>query len=277
MEWFQAALERYKELTPSDPVVPRPARVTSARRAASTSFVYSRTRSIEIPEAVLQDRRILAGFDGGPFVDAFKILRTQVLHRMREKGWNVIGVTSPGNHEGKTLTAVNLATSLAMDVTQSVLLIDADLRDPHLHEMFGIGDCAGLADYLLDDTPIEDLLIHPGIGRFVLLPGGRSVSHSAEALTSPKMIALTEEFKHRYESRFIIYDLPPLLRTSDVLAFAPYIDALLLVVEEGRTKVEDLERALSLVKQSTPVLGTVLNKAGREAATLTGMRKSLST
>jgi capsular exopolysaccharide synthesis family protein len=277
MEWFQAALERYKELTPSDPVLPRPARVSSGRRAAPTSFVYSRTRSIEIPEAVLQDRRILAGFDGGPFVDAFKILRTQVLHRMREKGWNVIGVTSPGNHEGKTLTAVNLAISLAMDVTQSVLLIDADLRDPHLHEMFGIGDCEGLADYLLDDTPIEDVLIHPGIGRFVLLPGGRSVSHSAEALTSPKMIALAEEFKHRYESRFIIYDLPPLLRTSDVLAFAPYIDALLLVVEEGRTKVEDLERALSLVKQSTPVLGTVLNKAGRGAATLTGMRKSLST
>ena len=275
MEWFQAALERYKEQTPSDSSPTRPARGIPARRPAPTSFVYTRTRSLEIPEAALRDRRILAGFDGGPFVDAFKILRTQVLHRMREKGWNVIGITSPGEQEGKTLTAVNLAICLAMDVTQSVLLVDADLREPHLHEVFGLGKCEGLADYLLDDTPIEDLLIHPGIGRFVLLPGGRAVSHSAEALTSPKMIALAEEFKHRYESRLIIYDLPPLLHTSDVLAFAPYIDALLVVVEEGRTKVEDVERALGLVKQSTPVLGTVLNKAGREAATLARMKKSL--
>jgi len=82
-------------------------------------------------------------------------------------------------------------------------------------------------------------------------------------LTSPKMIALVEELKHRYQSRIIMFDLPPLLNTSDVLAFSPYIDALLLVIEEGQTKAEDVERALSLVKQSTPVLGTVLNKAGR--------------
>jgi capsular exopolysaccharide synthesis family protein len=246
------------------------------RRKAPAPIVYTRTRSIDIPDRLLRERRILEGFEEGGFVDAFKILRTQVMHRMREKGWNVIGVTSPGEREGKTLTAVNLAISLAMDVTQSVLLVDADLSRPRIDEVFGVGGSPGLAEYLLDDTPIEDLLIHPGIGRFVLLPGGRAIRHSAEALTSPKMIALTEEFKHRYESRLIIYDLPPLLHRSDVLAFAPYIDALLLVVEEGRTKTEDVERALSLVKHSTPVLGTVLNKAGRSALTLRVMKRMLA-
>ena len=70
-------------------------------------------------------------------------------------------------------------------------------------------------------------------------------------------------------------DLPPLLHTSDVLAFAPYVDALLLVVEEGRTQTEDLERALSLVKDSTPVLGTVLNKAGRSKTSPSSMKKLL--
>ena len=79
-----------------------------------------------------------------------------------------------------------------MDVTQSVLLVDANLQDPKIHEVFDLGPSEGLANYLLDDTPLEDLLIHPGIGRFVLLPGGRAVPHSAEALTSPKMIALVE-------------------------------------------------------------------------------------
>lgn len=59
-----------------------------------------------------------------------------------------------------------------METTQTVLLVDSDLQDPSVHKVFGVQDCLGLADYLLDDLPVEDLLVHPGIGRFVLLPGG---------------------------------------------------------------------------------------------------------
>jgi Mrp family chromosome partitioning ATPase len=163
-----------------------------------------------------------------------------------------------------------------METTQTVLLVDANLRSPSIHDVFGLKDCPGLADFLLDDTPVEDLLIHPGIGRFVLLPGGRAISNSTEILTSPKMLALVEEFKHRYPSRVVIFDLPPLLHTADVLAFSPYTDALLLVVEEGKTTVEDIQRALLLVKDSRPVLGTVMNKVGQTAATPASMRKLLA-
>ncbi|MGE3978694.1 MAG: CpsD/CapB family tyrosine-protein kinase [Nitrospira sp.] len=213
----------------------------------------------------------------GPFIDAYKILRTQVMQRLRENGWNVVGVTSPGHGEGKTLTAVNLAVSLAMDTTQTVLLVDSDLQDPTVHQVFGFKNCLGLADYLLDDQPVEDLLIHPGIGRFVLLPGGRALSNSTEILTSPKMLALVEELKHRYPSRVVVFDLPPLLHTADVLAFSPYTDALLMVVEEGKTTVDELQRALALIKGSRPVLGTVLNKAGRSAMTVAEMKTRLAT
>jgi exopolysaccharide/PEP-CTERM locus tyrosine autokinase len=218
----------------------------------------------------------MAAYDKGPFVDAYKILRTQVLHRLRENNWNVLGITSPGHGEGKTLTAVNLAVSLAMETSQTVLLVDADLRSPSIHEVFGLEDCPGLADYLLDDQPVEDLLVHPGIGSFVLLPAGRAISNSTEILTSPKMLALVEEFKNRYPARIVIFDLPPLLHTADVLAFSPYTDALLFVVEEGKTTAEQLQRALLLVKNSRPVLGTVLNKAGKMATTAASMRKLLS-
>ena len=219
----------------------------------------------------------MAAHKKGPFVDAYKILRTQVTQRLRENGWNVVGVTSPGYGEGKTLTAVNLAVSLAMETTQTVLLVDSDLQDPTVHQVFGLKDCLGLADYLLDDQPVEDLLLHPGIGRFVLLPGGRTISNSTEILTAPKMVGLVEELKHRYPSRVVIFDLPPLLHTADVLAFSPYTDALLMVVEEGKTTGEELQRALSLVKNSRPVLGTVLNKAGRSSLTLADMKAMLAT
>ena len=237
-------------------------------------IVYTRTRSLNISLSALRERRVMTAYEKGSFVDAFKILRTQVMHRLREHDWNVLGVTSPDQGEGKTLTAVNLAVSLAMETTQTVLLVDANLMRPAVHEVFGLDDdCPGLTDYLLDDEPLADLLLNPGIDRFVFLPGGGPVSNSAELLTSPKMVALVQEMRHRYRSRIVIFDLPPLLHTADVLGFSPYTDALLLVVEEGKTMAEDVQRALSLVTKSHPLLGTVLNKAGQLAATPKSMRK----
>ncbi|CUS37585.1 putative Exopolysaccharide biosynthesis related tyrosine-protein kinase [Candidatus Nitrospira nitrosa] len=275
MDRIRTALELYKDCRGSSP-----SGETSGRTRAQSvpsSITYTRTRSLSIPHTVLRGHRVMAAHKKGPFVDAYKILRTQVTQRLRENGWNVVGVTSPGYGEGKTLTAVNLAVSLAMETTQTVLLVDSDLQDPTVHQVFGLKDCLGLADYLLDDQPVEDLLLHPGIGRFVLLPGGRAISNSTEILTSPKMVALVEELKHRYPSRVVIFDLPPLLHTADVLAFSPYTDALLMVVEEGKTTGEELQRALSLVKNSRPVLGTVLNKAGRSSLTLADMKAMLAT
>lgn len=275
MDRYRTALQLYKDQQGQPGTRPQAGKAAGGH-AVPPPIVYSRTRSLDIPLAVLRQRRVMAAYDKGPFVDAYKILRTQVMHRLREHDWNVLGVTSPGHGEGKTLTAVNLAISLAMDTTQTVLLVDANLRSPSIHEVFGLKDCPGLADYLLDNQPVEDLLVHPGIGRFVLLPGGRAMSNSTELLTSPKMLTLVEECKHRYPSRIVIFDLPPLLHTADVLAFSPYTDALLLVVEEGNTTAEELQRALSLVKNSRPVLGTVLNKAGQLAATPASMRKLLA-
>ena len=274
MNRIRTALELYKDLRGSSSHEESPKRAT---QSAPPPITYTKTRSLSIPHAVLHRHRVMAAHNKGPFVDAYKILRTQVTQRLRENGWNVVGVTSPGYGEGKTLTAVNLAVSLAMETTQTVLLVDSDLQDPTVHQVFGLHDCLGLADYLLDDQPIENLLLHPGIGRFVLLPGGRAISSSTEILTSPKMVALVEELKHRYPSRVVIFDLPPLLHTADVLAFSPYTDALLMVVEEGKTTGEELQRALALVKNSRPVLGTVLNKAGRSSLSLAQMKAMLAT
>jgi protein-tyrosine kinase len=274
MDRIRTAIELYKDIKRSSATADDA--IGTATQTIPSEITYTRTRSTSVSHAVLREHRIMAAHKKGPFVDAYKILRTQVTRRLREDGWNVVGVTSPGYGEGKTLTAVNLAVSLAMETTQTVLLVDSDLQDPTVHQVFGIKDCLGLADYLLDDQPVEDLLLHPGIGRFVLLPGGRAISNSTEILTSPKMVALVEELKHRYPSRVVIFDLPPLLHTADVLAFSPYTDALLLVVEEGKTTGEELQRALALVKNSRPVLGTVLNKAGRSSLTLPEMKALLA-
>jgi len=184
------------------------------------------------------------------------------VQRFKEHNWNVLAVTSPGEGEGKTLTAINLAISIAREVDYPVLLVDANLRHPWMLEHFGLPHRKGLSDYLTEDLPIADLLVQPTrVEHLVILPGGRAVANSAEMLNSPKMASLVAEMKSRYHSRIIIFDLPPVLTTADALAFSPYVDAALLVIEEGKTQKDDVERAVDLLS-STNIIGTVLNKGG---------------
>ena len=116
-------------------------------------------------------------------------------------------------------------------------------------------------------------MVYPGLGRLILLPGGRGTDQSAEVLTSPRMSALGKELKHRYASRIVIFDLPPVLGQADVLAFTPQLDALLLVVEDGKTTEPELQQAMQILKGSVPILGTVLNKIGRDQLRLSHMKR----
>jgi capsular exopolysaccharide synthesis family protein len=222
---------------------------------------YTHTRVVEVSEALLREKRIIAGRAQDPYTEAYKILRTQVLQRLREKGWNSLAISSPGLNEGKTLTAINLAISLAMEVNYSVLLVDANLRDPCVHSYFGLNPEYGLSDYLTADMPLPELLVHPAsIPRFVILPGGKPLPNSSEMLNSPKLVRLVEELKARYPSRIILFDLPPLLSSADTLAFSPHVDAALLVIEEGKTQAQHVQHAVDLL-QGTALIGTVLNKS----------------
>ena len=117
------------------------------------------TQSIDLDEAVLRENCIITGLEPSPFTEAYNILRTQILQRMKENRWNVLAVTSPGSGEGKTLTAINLAVSMAREVNYSVLLIDANLRHPWMLEHFGLSRRKGLSDYLTGDVPLQDLMI----------------------------------------------------------------------------------------------------------------------
>jgi protein-tyrosine kinase len=236
---------------------------SSAPSGSQTSgeILYTRSRSTDAPKGLLREKRVVSAFENGEFSDAYKILSTQILHKLQDNRWNTLAVSSSNAGEGKTLTAINLAISLAKEVTYTVLLVDADLRDPSVHRYFGLQPELGLSDYLLHDAELADLLIHPaGIPRFVVLPGGKPLTNSTEMLSSPKMTRLVDELKTRYASRIVLFDVPPLLSSADTLAFSPYVDAALLVIEEGKTGAHDARRASELLA-NTQLIGTVLNKA----------------
>lgn len=221
---------------------------------------YTQTESFKVPHSELIKSRVITGNDKSVSTAEYKMLRTRISRLMKVNGWSTLAVTSPGQSEGKTLTSINLAISMSMEVDQSVLLVDLDLKKPSIAKKFNCYPSAGISDYFLSDVPLSDILFNPGIERFVILPGNERIVNSSEILSSLKMIQLVEEMKMRYARRRIIFDLPPVLITDDALAFSPYVDAMLLVVEDGKTKKNELTRAVDLLKSSN-ILGIVVNKA----------------
>lgn len=232
------------------------------RALVPAEITYTQTRKVSLYPGWLRQNRVISGDMFDEYSRAYKVLRTQVSQRMRQQGWRTLAVTSPNPGEGKTLTAINLSISLAAEANQTVLLVDADLRQPSVHTYFGFDVQQGLRDYLQEAAPLEHILVHPEIRRLVILPGGAPLVNSSEMLSSPMMLRLVQEVKRRYPSRLVVFDLPPVLTTDDVLAFAPYLDASLLVVEEGKTLREDVARAAELLQASNQnLIGTVLNKS----------------
>jgi len=220
---------------------------------------YTQTRRISCDPLVLEANKIIASCQGEEIGDQLKILRTQVMNKMREIGANSLLVTSATAGEGKTFTAINLAISIAHEVDSTVLLVDANLRDPKVHEYFGVAPQGGLSDYLLGRGEIPELLINPGIHKLVVLPAGHPLPNSSELLGSAQMQSLAEEMKARYADRFIIYDSSSLLASADPQVLSRYIDCVLLVVEEEKTPERNVKRALELLEERQ-LIGIVLNK-----------------
>jgi len=234
----------------------------SGRALVTTEITYTQTRTVGLYPGWLRQNRVLTAESPEEAVQAYKVLRTQVHQRMRANGWRTLGITSPRRGEGKTVTAVNLAISLAMEPSHTVLLVDADLRQPSVHTYLGLEVENGLREYLLGAMPVEQILVHPMIRRMVVLPGSGPVPSSSELLVSPVMLSLVQELKRRYPSRHVIFDLPPVLGGDDVLAFAPYLDAMLIVAQEGKTNRDELARAAELIQSANHnLIGTVLNRS----------------
>jgi len=208
----------------------------------------------------MQERRLIMGLKNDPHADVFRLLRTNLLKQMREKNWTSIAVVAPTAECGKTFLTANLGVALAMEVNQTVLIVDADLRNPNVGWQFGLDVEYGLLDYLHADVSVEDILVNPGFDRLVVLPGRHSTNVSSEFLSLPKMSSLVDELKSRYQSRIILFDLPPLLNTDDALLFMHHFDAALLVIEDGKTTPEEVRRSLSLLEE-TNLAGMVLNKS----------------
>lgn len=222
---------------------------------------YTNTKTLPLDQEELLQRRVVSHQKFLPEASVFKMLRTKILRQMRENKWNSLAVTGATKGAGKTMVSVNLAIAMAMEVNQTILLVDMDLKYPKVHWYFDLDIKAGLKDYLLSDIPVSEILINPaGIERLVILPGRGEVVGSSELISGPKMQEMVEEIKDRYQSRIVIFDMPPILAADDVLASMSYFDSVLLVVEDGGNTEEEVRKSLNMLSDAN-ILGTVLNKS----------------
>lgn len=266
MDRIQKALDKAKErqsVKQTEVVSNNVERKVADEKVAPQSFDninYTQTKVAKISQQALERKRVIAGGYANPQSAVFRMLRTHVLQKMRAKNWQTLAITSPTAGEGKSLIAANLAVAMAMESNQTVLLVDMDLRNPSIREYFSLNTQIGLKDYMECDLDLADVLVNPSIERLVILPGKGRAENSAELLSSAKMANLVADLKSQYDSRMIIFDMPPILQTDDVLLASNHIDCALLVLEDGKNKESEIVKSTQLLA-GNHLLGTVLNKS----------------
>src|SRR5579872_1777373 len=168
------------------------------------------TREVELDLAHLQSHRIVA-YDGNDLRSrSFDMLRTEVLQSMDFRGWRTLAVTSPTPSCGKTLTAINLALSLARQPEQRVLLADLDLRKPYVAESLGLKCSEGVLGVIEGRIGLDSAMVHARVGtsRLEILPTAPA-SNSSDLVASTAMRTLLQDITRSASPRIVILDLPP--------------------------------------------------------------------
>ncbi len=190
-------------------------------------------------------------------VEAYRTLRTNVQFLGFEGTMRSIQITSSVPGEGKTTTATNLAVVLAQ-AGNRVVLVDADLRRPRVHEVFGLDGSNGLTTALVGDA--APLKIHRIAEYLSVIVSGAAPPNPSEMLSGKRMAQIMEALNRQFD--FVIIDSAPVLPVSDAVALSRQVDGVLVVAQSGRTSLPQLRQTLASLEQvSAPVLGMVLNKA----------------
>ena len=227
------------------------------------SISYSKANSVKLDSIHLENYRIVAQNKHDPTGWIFDSLRTQVLQKMEENDWRTLAVLSPTPESGKTLVAINLAISIAKQPKKTAMLVDFDLRKPRVAQYLGINREKSINNFLTGDANLAEIIVNPGIPRLTIVPTNKPVNRSSETLSSNIVQNLVIELKERYDSRIVIFDLPPILNADDAMVMLPQVDCVLLVVADGQHSEAEIDRTMLLLAKSN-ILGVVVNKAEAE-------------
>lgn len=228
--------------------------------AVSPTRVWDSLSPVSLDADRLAGNGLFTQSSTNPAVTAFDMLRTRLLQALNDRGWRRLAITSPTHGCGKSFVAANLALSLSRLTATRTVLVDLELRRPHLADLFGIRDVAPLAEFLSGDQPLESHFRRYG-RNLALGLNGAPIADAATLLQDPDTTDALDAMIAQLQPDAVIYDLPPALVSDDVAAMMPHIDAVLLVADGTRSTAADIRATERLFDGKVPLMGVVLNRA----------------
>jgi exopolysaccharide/PEP-CTERM locus tyrosine autokinase len=198
--------------------------------------------------------------------DEFRVVKRPLIANAMGRGTtpvpngNLIMVTSALPGEGKSFSAINLAISIAMELDNTVMLVDADVARPSVLNMLGLPPAEGLLDVLEQNSvDISSVLLRTNIEKLSILPSGTPHPRATELLASDTMIRLLDDMANRYSDRIIVFDSPPLLLTTEARVLATHMGQIIIVVNAENTAQAAVKQAIATI-ESCPLKMMLLNQ-----------------
>jgi len=245
--------------------IARPSATTPSHRGAFTGLLEP---AATVESGRIDDHLVSLLRPTSHAAEQYRSVRLHIETQHRERGMQLVAVSSPSRGDGKTLSAINLAGALAQAPDAKVALLEVDVRHPRVAAFLGVSATRGLSNYLLDaDMPIDAVIERPsGVGFSVIVAGPAS-SMPYELLKSPRLTQLLAQLRERFD--YVVLDTPPVLPFPDVGILRGTVDGFVLVVRANRTPRETVRESLATIGQGR-VLGVVFNDDERTAVELNG-------
>jgi Mrp family chromosome partitioning ATPase len=259
IEWIRSSQAGEAE-RPVAPVQRLDIPAASERRQEPAAESWGAIESVPLRPSHLEDSRIVSHDGTDERARPFDMLRTQVLREMDEHAWQVLAVTSPTTGCGNTMTAVNLAMSIARQGERPVVLVDLNLRRPRVAMCLGLNRQLGILDHIGGRASLQDTMVKVEIGgrSAFVLPGLAPAPNAADLMASSRTKTLIQRLKRDDSHPLVIVDMPPLLASHETIALLPEIDCALLVLATGHSTMAELEACRHHL-EATNVVQVVLN------------------
>lgn len=236
---------------------PEPPELEPTSRYASLQRVDFDANTCEESNVLLTDAQLARL---GRAAAAYRLMRGRVVHRIKAGNWSCVGITSSGPGEGKTITTLNLAMSIAREKQRAVYLLDLDMRNPSVFLRGGVQPVRELSQFFTEGLEAHEVLCETNVENLVVAGNRTTVATASELLASPRLDELLKYIRRRSRGALILIDLPPVLSTDEALVVAPRTDAMFLVVGEGITRRDALVRAMEQLGDFN-VAGIIMNRS----------------
>lgn len=258
MERIQAAIQKAKDQRggPALGATPISGRGRAARGGAGPAWADLPAFEPD-PERMIQNRVITFADSDNAHV-TFDMMRTKILRTMRQNNWTSIGITSPTAGCGKTTTTLNIAFSLAHQPDVRTVLVDLDLRRPAVAEQLGVTRSQSMAGVLQGKKPIAENFVRYG-DNLAIGTNAHPVKNPANILMSATTTQGVTALRSAFQPDILLYDLPPMLQSDDVMAFVQHLDCVLLIAGAEKSRVDEIDKCEQDLAEQVNVLGVVLN------------------